>query len=86
MLELYQTEDCFACVRVREALAELGLDYIIRTEPTSHRERTRLKALSGQTFVPTLHDPERGVIIPNDDEKIIDYLSEHYGQGVKGSQ
>jgi glutaredoxin 3 len=82
MLELYQLEDCPYCVRVRTALAELGLDYIIRTEPASHRERTRLKALSGQTFVPTLHDPERGVIITDDDEKIIDYLTEYYGRRI----
>jgi glutaredoxin 3 len=82
MLELYQTEDCSSCVRVRETLADLGLDYIIRNEPFSHRERTRLKTLSGQTFVPTLHDPERGVIIVDDDEKIINYLTEHYGHRI----
>ena len=82
MIELYQLEDCPYCVRVRFALAELGLDYIIRTEPASHHERTRLKSLSGQTFVPTLHDPERGVIIADDDEKIIDYLTEHYGRRI----
>ena len=82
MLELYQTEGCPYCVRVREALSDLGLDYIIRNEPSSHRERTRLKALSGQTFVPTLHDPERGVIIADDDDKIIDYLNEQYGSRI----
>jgi len=82
MLELYQTENCPYCVRVRGALADLGLDYIVRNEPDSHRERTRLKALSGQTFVPTLHDPERGVIIADDDDKIIEYVTEHYGRRV----
>ncbi|HUJ79394.1 MAG TPA: glutathione S-transferase N-terminal domain-containing protein [Nitrospiria bacterium] len=80
MLELYQLEDCPYCVRVREALADLGLDYIIRNEPSSHRERTRVRALSGQTFVPTLHDPERGIVIADDDDKIIAYLHEHYGR------
>jgi glutaredoxin len=78
MLELYQLEGCPYCRRVRDTLAELGLDYIIRNEPGSHRERTRVKALSGQTFVPTLHDPERNVIIADDDDKIIDYLNTHY--------
>lgn len=82
MLELYQTEDCPYCMRVRTKLAELGLDYIVRNEPSSHRERTRLKTLSGQTWVPTLHDPERGVIIADDDDKIIDYLDEHYGRKI----
>jgi glutaredoxin 3 len=80
MLELYQTEDCPYCMRVRITLAELGLDYVIRNEPYSHRERTRLKELSGQTYVPTLHDPERGIIITDDDDKIIDYVNEHYGR------
>ena len=81
MLELYQLEGCPYCLRVRAKLAELGLDYIIRNEPDSHQERTRLKQLSGQTWVPTLHDPERGVIIADDDDKIIDYLETHYHRG-----
>ena len=78
MLELYQIDDCPYCRRVRAKFAELGLDYIIRNEPDSHKQRTRLNALSGQTFVPTLHDPERDVIIPDDDDEIITYLDEHY--------
>ena len=78
MLELYQLESCPYCARVREALADLGLDYMIRNEPAGHRDRTRVNALSGQTFVPTLHDPERNVIIADDDDKIIDYLNTHY--------
>jgi glutathione S-transferase len=61
-------------------MADLGLDYIIRNEPGSHQARTRVKALSGQTFVPTLHDPERNVVIADDDDRIIDYLHEHYGR------
>jgi glutaredoxin len=80
MLELYQLEGCPYCVRVREALAALGLDYVIRNEPASHSERHRVKKLSGQTFVPTLHDPERHVVIADDDDEIIDYLTQHYGR------
>jgi glutathione S-transferase len=80
MLELYETPGCPYCIRVRDVLDELGIEYLVHTEPSSHRERTRVKALSGQTFVPTLHDPERGVIIADDDDKIIDYLNEHYGR------
>jgi glutathione S-transferase len=80
MLELYQLESCPYCTRVREALADLGLDYIIRNEPSGHRDRARVKTLSGQTFVPTLHDPERNAIIADDDDKIIEYLNAHYGR------
>jgi len=80
MLELYETPGCPYCIRVREALDELGVEYRIHTEPSSHRERTRVKALSGQTYVPTLHDPERGVVIADDDDQIIAYVTEHYGQ------
>ncbi|MEW6325070.1 MAG: glutathione S-transferase N-terminal domain-containing protein [Nitrospirota bacterium] len=80
MLELYQLENCPFCRRVREALAELGLDYIIRNEPPGHGERVRVKKLSGQTFVPTLHDSDRHVIIADDDDAIIEYLNRHYGR------
>ena len=80
MLELYQLENCPYCRRVRDALADMGIDYIIRNEPAGHHDRVRVKKLSGQTFVPTLHDPERNVIIADDDDKIIDYLREHYGR------
>lgn len=79
MLEIYETPGCPYCIRVRQKLDELGIEYLVHSEPSSHRERSQVKALSGQTYVPTLHDPERNVIIADDDDAIIAYLHKHYG-------
>jgi glutaredoxin len=65
MLELYQFDACPYCVRVRETLDELGLDYVVRTVPTDHSLRRRVEEISGQTYVPV--------------SDIISYLLEHYG-------
>jgi len=78
MLELYQFEECPYSQLVRTRLTDLGIDYLIRNEPREKQKRDRLQRISGQKGVPTLVDPERGVIIPDDDKKIILYLNEHY--------
>ncbi|NKE70256.1 glutathione S-transferase N-terminal domain-containing protein [Candidatus Manganitrophus noduliformans] len=78
MLELYQFEECPYCQIVRARLTDLGIDYLIRNEPRDKQKRERLQRISGQKGVPTLVDPERGVVIPDDDEKIIRYLEEQY--------
>ena len=79
MLELYQFEDCPFCARVREALDALGLDYVVRTEPRAHPLRKRVKAVSGQTQVPVLVDPERKQVVV-ESEVIIEYLGRTYGR------
>lgn len=78
MLELYQFNSCPFCSRVRDTLDELGLDYIVRTVSPSHRERARVEAISGQTSVPVLVDPERKTVLP-ESRDIIAYLRRHYG-------
>lgn len=78
MLELYQFEECPYSQLVRTRLTDLGIDYLIRNEPRDKQKRERLFKLSGQKGVPTLVDPERGVVIPDDAEKIIRYLEERY--------
>ncbi len=70
MLELYQSEGCPFCARVRMALDALGLDYVVRTVPRPHPLRERVKAVSGQTQVPVLVESE----------DIIEYLGSHYGR------
>ena len=79
MLELYQYEGCAFCERVREALDALALDYVVRTVPRPHARRDRVVAVSGQTLVPVLVDPERGKVVA-DSEAILHYLNEHYGR------
>ena len=81
MLELYQIEECPYCARVRAKLTDLGIDYIIRNEPRDKSKRERLQKVSGQKGVPTLVDPERDVIIADDDDAIIEYLEKLYGKG-----
>jgi len=79
MLELYQFEGCPFCERVRAALDALGLDYIVRTVPRQHARRDRVRAVSGQTRVPVLVDPERGEVVVDSDD-IIDHLKAHYSR------
>jgi len=79
VLELYQYEGCPFCDRVRDALDALGLDYVVRSVPRPHARRDRVVAVSGQTLVPVLVDPERGKVVV-ESEAIVDYLNEHYGR------
>ncbi len=80
MLELYQIDDCPYCVSVRTKLAELGIDYIVRTVPSPVYMRDRVMEISGQPLVPVLVDPERDIVMP-ESEDIVMYLDEHYGAG-----
>lgn len=81
MLELYQIEECPYCARVRAKMTDLGIDYIIRNEPRDKSKRERLERVSGQKGVPTLVDPDRNVVIADDDDAIIEYLEKHYRKG-----
>ncbi len=81
MLELYQYEECPFCQVVREKLTELGLDYICRNAPPGRPDKDRpLIALSGDTKVPFLVDPDAGVYLFGP-HKIIAYLEDKYGVG-----
>ncbi|WP_276254423.1 glutathione S-transferase N-terminal domain-containing protein [Halomontanus rarus] len=87
MLELYQAEGCPHSAKVREALTDLGLSYVIhnprrpgeedddvRNEQT-HRELTEL---GGRDAIPYLVDTDREEAHYESDE-IVDYLETHYG-------
>jgi glutathione S-transferase len=85
MLELYQSEGCPHCKKVRERLSELGLSYV------AHNPRLPGDAGGGvtneQTYeelqnggadqIPYLVDTERGEALYESDD-IVDYLDEHY--------
>jgi glutaredoxin len=60
MLELYQSENCRDCARVRAALARLGASYIVRTVPFDRGHRARVVEAGGRPDIPLLVDPERG--------------------------
>jgi glutathione S-transferase len=78
VLELYQFEGCPYCAHVREALDDLGLDYIVRTVPHDEDARARVFAVSGQSKVPVLVDPDRDLVLP-ESRDIIAYLNDTYG-------
>lgn len=89
LMQLYQTEWCPYCHRVRMKLTELGMTYITVNVPHEQAMREELFRVSGQRGIPTLVDGE--VIVPDDDEAIIAYLEERQGvrsaagaQGVPG--
>lgn len=73
---LYQTGWCPYCARVRDAFADLALDYAIVNVPDEHAERTQLRDLFGATGVPSIVDGD--VKIADDDDAIIAYLRQKY--------
>lgn len=77
MLKLYQREGCPDSKRVREKLTELGITYINVNVPKEQEERREVYEVSGQYWIPVLVDGD--VIIPEDADKIIQYLDETYG-------
>ena len=80
MLELYQFEECPYCQKVRAKLTDLGLTYVIHNVSRDKSDRDKLAQITGGlTGVPALVDPNTDTVIADDDEKIIEYLKEHYG-------
>ena len=75
---LYQAEWCPYCARVRSKLTDMLLNYQIVNVPRDHAERTVVKELFGTTGIPSMTAGE--VKIADDDDKIIDYLEQRYGQ------
>ncbi|SDM00053.1 Glutathione S-transferase, N-terminal domain [Halogranum gelatinilyticum] len=78
-LELYELEGCPYCAKVKNKLAELGLEYESHMVPRSHSERTEVEKVSGQTGVPVLVDEEHGIEGMAESDDIVEYLEETYG-------
>lgn len=76
---LYQAEWCAYCVRVRQKLTDLLLDYRIVNVPHSHAQRHEVKEVSGQTSIPVLVD---GEVVLDDDDDILPYLEKKYGRAA----
>ena len=76
---LYQAEWCPYCARVRAKLTDMLLNYKIVNVPTEHGRRTGMKELFGATGIPSMIDGDTK--IADDDDKIIAYLQEKYGNG-----
>ncbi|QLG63026.1 glutathione S-transferase N-terminal domain-containing protein [Halorarum salinum] len=80
-LVLYELEGCPYCTKVKNKLAELGLDYDSEMVPRPRHERTEVQEVSGQTGVPVLVDEEHGVEGMAESDDIVAYLEETYGSG-----
>jgi glutathione S-transferase len=85
MLELYQSEGCPHCAKVRENLSALGVSYVIHnprlpgdeggdvTNDVTHDELVA----GGADQIPYLVDTDRGVTMYESDD-IVEYLETHY--------
>jgi glutathione S-transferase len=71
-VKLYVLRTCPYCVRVLRWLEGRNLPVQIVEVPSAHSARVELRAVSGQTFVPTLVDGD--VVIADDDDAILEYL------------
>ena len=72
---LYQAEWCPYCVRVRNTLTDLLIDYKIVNVPRDKSQRDIVEEVSGQRGIPVLVD---GNTVLDDDDEIIPYLEEKY--------
>jgi glutaredoxin 3 len=74
MLELFQTEWCPGCRRVRRRLGELGLDYVARQVPADPADRDALEDATGVRTVPVLLFADGCVV--DGAERILERLAE----------
>lgn len=79
-MKLYISRTCPYCIRVTEFLKGRDIPVELVDVPRMHSQRTELQEVSGQTFVPTLVDGD--TLIADDDDAIIQYLSEREGASV----
>lgn len=80
-LEVFEFEACPYCRKVREAMSELDLSFIIRTcGKGAIKNRSDLKERGGKAQFPYLVDPNTGTEA-YESEEIVDYLAETYGGG-----
>jgi glutaredoxin 3 len=85
VLELYVQPLCPYCRKVERALADLGLDYETHRVSFFKFRRSEVRAVSGQSQVPVLVDPEHGVEGMCESDDIVEYLYETYGQRDEAS-
>jgi glutathione S-transferase len=85
MLELYQSEGCPYCAKVRETLSELGVSYVAHNprlpgdeggDVTNEVTHDALTA-GGEDQIPYLVDSDRGETL-HESDAIVEYIEEHY--------
>lgn len=87
MLELYQSEQCPHCGKVREKLSELGVSYVVHNprlpggqggDVTNEQAYDETLELGGEDQIPFLVDTNRSETLYESDD-IVEYLEEYYG-------
>jgi glutathione S-transferase len=81
MLTLYYKPTCPHCERVLAAAEELGISFNLKDITADETLRDELIEKGGKKQVPYLVDPDRNVSMYESGD-IIDYLTEHYGNGT----
>jgi glutathione S-transferase len=76
-LTLYNMDGSPYCRKVREALSELDLEYVVRNLPKGSPKRAELIARGGKMQVPYLVDPNTGREMYESDD-IVAYLGSQY--------
>lgn len=79
-MKLYHLPGCPYCAKAIAKIDELGIrnDIDFIEVPRAHEARTELAKITGGVVgVPTLVDG--GIVIADDDDKIITYLDEKFG-------
>ena len=79
-LVLWNMEGSPYCRKVREALSELDLAYVVRNVPKGSPKRAALVELGGKMQVPYLVDPNSGRALYESDD-IVAYLVDRYASG-----
>lgn len=79
MLELYSLSGCPYCAKVENALESLQLEYERHDVSPLRSRRSEVKAVSGQSGVPVLVDPENDVTGMAESDDIVAYLERTYG-------
>ncbi len=78
LLELYNFEASPFCRKVREALSNLNLDYLVHNVAKKSERRPELVERGGRMMVPYLIDPNTGTEMYESDDIVL-YLSRVYG-------
>ena len=79
MIKLYVRLLCPYCRKVKRKLDELDLEYETQRVSFIPVLRSEVKAVSGQSKVPVLVDPEHEIEGMPESDDIVRYLQETYG-------
>jgi glutathione S-transferase len=77
MPEVWQAEWCPHSREVREALTELGVEFVARQVPAEKDKRDELEAAVGNREIPAVKLPD-GTVLAGDSEDIVAALRSRY--------